>query len=851
MWKTLLCQDANDDSDQEQQPEPTPSAGVIMSPPSSQRAGRELDSASESESEPSSALSSQSQTTRTTSSLAPPTLTIDHSATVEHRSDDDQEAELTPATTMIIPNSVQVDEPSSMIVPTRCPPVITTESTSTSTTSSGQEQAHNPDVETTNKTTDTAPSLGPSSSSKNQLRASSPLLTKLQTPASSSSSSSSSSPAVVSHTLTPPTPVDSPARLQTLRWPIENVHTFKSPLNKSSLLPTDALREEPASDPSIQSPTSDSSSRAARGPATHSTPRRSTSGASGSSSPARNYKETLNAYAVEDEDGVRSVNQYLLGKDKKGSLGKGSYATVERATDRETGVEYAMKEFSKRRLRQIAASEQARRERMAGGGRGRGRGRGRGGSAMVSKRACTQDFDDKQGSDNLDLVRELEVGIAFELGDIALVADLLVWRGIGTEIAIMKKVKHPCIATIHEVLDVTSDDALLIVMELCAGGPIMRIEAGKKTDPMPLDEARRVFQQLVLGTSILMEQVCGRMARFLLGGDLEGVAYLHHNRIIHRDIKPDTTAITDCLFMADKRSVKLIDFGISKFTAETGDKLDAKGSPAYMPPELLGAGAGQQREQEQGGPDRSQAVRHRQDVHGYAGDIWSLGEFVRSLVEDWVRVANLIHVFLGVTLYALVTGGLPFDDADATELFHQIKNVNPTYPSHLPTTLQHLLSRMLEKDLHQRICIGEIWDDPWTNQEGEDRLVPYEENCVDLEEPTREEVERALNVYRASTFLAMSVVAKLKGKRRVSQDSSRRATSVDEGDSDKGASANTGSNGSSNGGAEGGRTPTPGTPTQASSLVSSPAESPGLEEAEDLKGLEGFAKWAKIVEKGE
>ncbi|KDE04751.1 CAMKK protein kinase [Microbotryum lychnidis-dioicae p1A1 Lamole] len=775
MWKTLLCQDANDDSDQEQQPEPTPSAGVIMSPPSSQRAGRELDSASESESEPSSALSSQSQTTRTTSSLAPPTLTIDHSATVEHRSDDDQEAELTPATTMIIPNSVQVDEPSSMIVPTRCPPVITTESTSTSTTSSGQEQAHNPDVETTNKTTDTAPSLGPSSSSKNQLRASSPLLTKLRTPASSSSSSSSSSPAVVSHTLTPPTPVDSPARLQTLRWPIENVHTFKSPLNKSSLLPTDALREEPASDPSIQSPTSDSSSRAARGPATHSTPRRSTSGASGSSSPARNYKETLNAYAVEDEDGVRSVNQYLLGKDKKGSLGKGSYATVERATDRETGVEYAMKEFSKRRLRQIAASEQARRERMAGGGRGRGRGRGRGGSAMVSKRACTQDFDDKQGSDNLDLVR--------------------------TEIAIMKKVKHPCIATIHEVLDVTSDDALLIVMELCAGGPIMRIEAGKKTDPMPLDEARRVFQQLVLG-----------------------VAYLHHNRIIHRDIKPD-----NCLFMADKRSVKLIDFGISKFTAETGDKLDAKGSPAYMPPELLGAGAGQQREQEQGGPDRSQAVRHRQDVHGYAGDIWSLG----------------------VTLYALVTGGLPFDDADATELFHQIKNVNPTYPSHLPTTLQHLLSRMLEKDLHQRICIGEIWDDPWTNQEGEARLVPYEENCVDLEEPTREEVERALNVYRASTFLAMSVVAKLKGKRRVSQDSSRRATSVDEGDSDKGASANTGSNGSSNGGAEGGRTPTPGTPTQASSLVSSPAESPGLEEAEDLKGLEGFAKWAKIVEKGE
>jgi len=32
---------------------------------------------------------------------------------------------------------------------------------------------------------------------------------------------------------------------------------------------------------------------------------------------------------------------------------------------------------------------------------------------------------------------------------------------IGTEVAIMKKVDHPNIASVHEVIDVTSDDALL------------------------------------------------------------------------------------------------------------------------------------------------------------------------------------------------------------------------------------------------------------------------------------------------------------------------------------------------------------------------------------------------------
>lgn len=53
--------------------------------------------------------------------------------------------------------------------------------------------------------------------------------------------------------------------------------------------------------------------------------------------PHGTVKETLNAYESDGgEGGMRSVNQYVL----KGELGRGSYATVERACDRETGIEY-------------------------------------------------------------------------------------------------------------------------------------------------------------------------------------------------------------------------------------------------------------------------------------------------------------------------------------------------------------------------------------------------------------------------------------------------------------------------------------------------------------------------------
>ncbi|GAA6017926.1 hypothetical protein JCM11491_001221 [Sporobolomyces phaffii] len=410
-----------------------------------------------------------------------------------------------------------------------------------------------------------------------------------------------------------------------------------------------------------------------------------------SSTGSRSFRETLNAYAVEDANGQRSVNQYIIGS-SNGILGRGTYAVVEKAVDRETNTEYAIKEFSKRRLRHIAAAEQQRRERLAtrdGGklrGRGsrRGRGRGRGGAMMKARTNPEEELD--SGPDNLDLVR--------------------------TEVAIMKKVDHPNIASVHEVIDVTSDDALLIVMELCRGGPIMKLKDGEKVDPYPEDKVRDIFRQLTLG-----------------------IAYLHHNEIVHRDIKPDNALFAD----ESKSTVKIVDFGVSKFARAPApgaeDHKDSKskipepnsvaGSPAYMAPELINSGE-----------------KIVDDETGYACDCWSLG----------------------VTLYALAVGHLPFQSLDPLELFRSIREDDPKIPTTLSPALQTLLSNLLTRDPSTRATIPSLWDDPWLTNDGADPLPDYDENVFsEIDEPSPAELHHALAIYRGSTFLALSAAAKFKG----------------------------------------------------------------------------------------
>ncbi|KAI8598271.1 kinase-like domain-containing protein [Dissophora ornata] len=244
-------------------------------------------------------------------------------------------------------------------------------------------------------------------------------------------------------------------------------------------------------------------------------------------------RETLDASVRENADGFRQLMQYTL----KGEIGKGAFGKVHLAVDENTGVGYAVKEFSKSKLRK---KEKANLFKLGP----RGRGRGRRGPEAPSPASDSSPLDPIRG-----------------------------------EVAILKKLHHPNIVKLYEVLDDASNDSMYMVFEWCEKGVLMPVSLTEKYENVFKDEeCRDIFQQMILG-----------------------IEYLHEHDIIHRDIKPDN------LLRSRDDIVKIVDFGVSEMFDKKGDDMTRKsaGSPAFMAPELCR-------------PDHG-------EVSGRATDVWSMG----------------------------------------------------------------------------------------------------------------------------------------------------------------------------------------------------------------------------------
>ncbi|KRY38953.1 Calcium/calmodulin-dependent protein kinase kinase 1 [Trichinella spiralis] len=150
---------------------------------------------------------------------------------------------------------------------------------------------------------------------------------------------------------------------------------------------------------------------------------------------------------------------------------------------------------------------------------------------------------------------------------------------------------------------------------------------------------------------------------------LLGIEYLHCQKIVHRDLKPSN------MLLSDTGYVKITDFGVSReFTGLDAFLTGTAGTPAFMAPESL----------------------TEDEDHFYSGraqDIWSLG----------------------VTLFSLVYGDVPFKAPYSIILYKKIKTEPLCFPEkpEVNDSLKDLLIKILQKEPEKRYTLSQIKEHPW------------------------------------------------------------------------------------------------------------------------------------------
>ena len=160
------------------------------------------------------------------------------------------------------------------------------------------------------------------------------------------------------------------------------------------------------------------------------------------------------------------------------------------------------------------------------------------------------------------------------------------------------------------------------------------------------------------------------------------VGYLHENNIVHRDLKPEN------LLLTETNNVKLIDFGLCSTEADK-PMTNRCGSAVYISPEAL----------------------TQQQYMGQPADVWAMG----------------------VILYALVDGSLPWNYDDPQKMYEQITTGDFAPPKELTEECYDLIKQIFNPDPDQRITIPQILVHPWLSSIG--NVFPEPKAKAKVQEP--------------------------------------------------------------------------------------------------------------------
>ncbi|KAJ1507465.1 MAP/microtubule affinity-regulating kinase 4 [Coelomomyces lativittatus] len=157
------------------------------------------------------------------------------------------------------------------------------------------------------------------------------------------------------------------------------------------------------------------------------------------------------------------------------------------------------------------------------------------------------------------------------------------------------------------------------------------------------------------------------IARSLFQQIVNALSWLHERGLVHRDIKPEN-------ILVDRNGrITIIDFGFTLLTLPLNTTPFKShsfcGSLSYAAPEVLA----------------------KKPYCGHSTDIWSLG----------------------ITLYVLTTGVLPFEAQNVSDMFTSMIHQRVKFPPYLSSELRSLLLRMLDPNPDRRATLHEIQHAAW------------------------------------------------------------------------------------------------------------------------------------------
>ena len=188
--------------------------------------------------------------------------------------------------------------------------------------------------------------------------------------------------------------------------------------------------------------------------------------------------------------------------------------------------------------------------------------------------------------------------------------------------------------------------------------------------------------------------------------------FAHRLGVTHRDIKP-----ANILFLGNT-DIKISDFGAALLTSSDQTQVAGIGSPAYMSPQQI----------------KEHVLDHRTDIYS-----------------------------LGVVMYQLLSGVLPFQASNNFSLIYQITSAEPPPPSshrrEIPPALDGIVRKAMQKELEQRYATWNEFSYDLAEAFRNDLLAGHSQEVADTEK---------FNTLRAPSFFSAFSDAELWEVMRVS-----------------------------------------------------------------------------------